>query len=511
MANTSLKSKIATELFNTGASKAMEFTPEIFQRPFMKSVCRYPAFIGAWGTGKTLCGFMKGIMLSLMYPGNSGIIIRKTYRALSRSTIRDFCSWTGFKVSEQRQEILIPGTGGSVIAFAHADNLQDFRFTVQGMNLGWAEIEQSDELENSEVFNELDGRIRRILTPNEDIQKSLIKAGMLDHQVSSFSKLDQKTRDNIEDYLMHKMNLPVRQLMVTGNANGHNWVWRRWKKAPTEGYQLFEAISSENKANIPRSTLKSWDNMKITAPKRHARMVMNSWEDYEIEGSFYAELMSNSLKQKRCELDTLYDKSVPVYTFWDLGIRASDTTAIWFVQFIGDEIWLIDYLEEYGKGMEYYSKELSKKPYEYVAHYLPPDAVQRLQGREITTRLDIMRRLRREPIRLVERHRVEERIACVRSVLNRCKFNAKCERGVDCLNNYRKKRYDTASEDTPVFMSKPADDEWTNGADSFGYMAVVFRYAPPKNDDAYNMFSDDTDWTDESESEQGVTNLLGVG
>jgi hypothetical protein len=496
------------------ASSAMAFTPEVFQRPFMQSTCRFPAFIGAWGTGKTLCGIMKGIMLSLMYPGNSGIIIRKTFKSLSRSTIKDFENWTGLKVGEQKSEVEIPESGGSTIAFAHAENLQDFRFTIQGMNIGWAEIEQCDELDSAEVFNELDGRIRRILTPNMSIQNAMIRAGIIKEIIPDFARLGQEQRDDIEDAIISKLRLPVRQLMVTGNANGHNWAWRRWKKPDKtrdKEYQLFEATSEQNRKNVPRSTLRSWDNMKLTAPKRHARMVMNSWEDYDIEGAYYAGLISDALKEGRTELTTLYDANVPVYTFWDLGIRASDSTSIWFVQFIGDEIWLIDYLEDYGKGMAHYSKELSRKPYEYAAHYLPPDSVQRLQGEEITVRLDIMRKLRREPVRVVPRHRVEERIACVRGLLNRCKFNANTERGVDCLNNYRKKKYELqSSEDNPVFMSKPADDEWTNGADSFGYMAMVYRYEPPRNDDAYNYFSGDGEGLETEMDDVGNKDMLSV-
>lgn len=38
-----------------------------------------------------------------------------------------------------------------------------------------------------------------------------------------------------------------------------------------------------------------------------------------------------------------YEDGLPVYTFWDLGI--SDTTAIWFAQFYGKEIRLIDHYE----------------------------------------------------------------------------------------------------------------------------------------------------------------------
>lgn len=492
-------------------AEAKIFKPRDFQKGFMESVCPYPGFIAAWGTGKTLCGIMKGILLSFLYPGNKGLICRKVGQALDKSTISDFTDWTGLKVNKQTHIVEVPFSGGSTIVFAHAENLMDFKVTIQGMNLGWAEMEQVDEMDSAEVFEELQGRIRRVLTPCGQLQDKLIELGFLKRRVKNFENLSEDKRDEIEEAIIRNLHLPVRQLMVTGNACGHNWAWKRWIKQKWEGYKCWEADSFQNYKHIPKTTLELWRRLKIESPKRYARMVMNSHEDYDIEGSYYAAMMSDALKAERVDLDCLYDSQVPVYTFWDLGIRASDSTAIWFVQFIGEEIWLIDYLEDFGKGMEHYSRELSRKPYTYAAHYLPPDAVQRLQGREITTRLGVMRQLRREPIRVVERHRVEERIATVRGLLNRCKFNTKCERGVDALNNYKKKKHDNiSSEDTPVFMSIPKHDEWSNGADAFGYMCIVKRYQPPTQDDAYNFFSDETEWLLDDGLDTGVTDLLRI-
>ena len=437
------------------------------QREFYTSKARFPAFVAGWGTGKTMCMILKAIFLCQKYPNNLGLICRKTETSLRDSTIQDFERYTTLKVPNHGN-VIIPGTN-SMIMFRHADNIGQFKGMLQNINLGFFGIEQAEEMASADVFDMLRGRTRREKTSHQGI--------------------------------------------IIANQNGHNWIWRRWKKEAhlRPNYHLIEANSFVNRRNLPDDTLADWEDLKLDAPKKYNRYVMNSWEDYDIEGSYYASLMSDNLKAGRVGMEILFDKDVPVYTFWDLGIRASDTTAIWFVQFIGEEIHLIDYLEDFGKGMNHYSKKLSEKPYEYAAHYLPPDVVQRLQGAEIVTRLDIMRKLRREPVRVVERHRVEERIACVRSILNKCKFSEKCERGVDCLNNYKKKKYELQStEEKPIFQAKPADDEWTNGADSFGYMAVIKKYAPPRQDEAYNYFSNETEWCEDDESEMGVTNLLGL-
>lgn len=410
---------------------------------------------------------MKGIKLSYDFKDNLGLICRKTESSLRISTVKDFERYTNIRVP-QSGEVRLPNTK-SIILFRHAGNMQQFIEMLQNMNLGWFAIEQAEEMDSADVFDMLRGRIRR--------------------ENSS------------------------RQGIIIANSKGHNWIWKRWIKEGSmrPEYDVFQMTSFDNRDHIRPDVLRDWERLKLDSPKKYNRYVMNSHEDYDIEGAYYAELMSDALKENRAEITGLYDVQIPVYTFWDLGIRASDTTVIWFVQFVGQEVHLIDYIEDFGKGMEFFSKEMDRLPYTYAAHYLPPDAASGMQGMDITTRLNIMRSLRREPVRLIQRHHVEERIATVRGILNRCRFDKKCERGIDSLNNYRKKKYELVStEERPVFMSQPQHDEWSNGADAFGYMAVVYRYQPPNDDSAFNNFTENTQWFESDNQDYGVTDLLKV-
>jgi hypothetical protein len=190
--------------------------------------------------------------------------------------------------------------------------------------------------------------------------------------------------------------------------------------------------------------------------------------------------MSDALKEDRVEIDGLYDSTELVYTFWDLGLH--DETVIWFVQFIKDEIRLIDYHSSNGHGIGYYSKEvLNEKPYEYHEHHLPHDVRQRLQAEQVTTRLDILRRLRlkkHEDVYVIASHSIQERIQAVRSILNKCKFDSKCERGVEALNRYHRdvNKAKTTDEEL-VFLDRPSHDKWSHGADAFGYMDISYRYS----------------------------------
>jgi hypothetical protein len=397
------------------------------QRTFGNSQVRYPAYIAAWGTGKTMTAIMKGMLLSETFPNNLGLFVRKNFTDLRDSTIKDFEDYTGLTVNKANKEITL--ANGSVIMFRHGDELS----TLQNINLGWFVMEQAEEFDTAEQFDMLRGRLRRAVG--------------------------------------------VRQGMVIGNTAGHNWIWDRWRNKKLPEYELTESDTFENRENLPADFIKDLERLRTENPRKFNRYVMNSWEDYDLEGAFYAALMSDALKQNRVGLQTLYTPDQPVYTFWDLGVRASDTTAIWCVQFIGSEIHLVDYYENYGEGMEHYVLWLNKKPYVYGADYLPHDAKNRQQSMTIETRLEILRSLRKNPVLITEDHSIEDRIQVVRDIIHKCRFNQNCRVGVECLNHYRKKKNEILStEARPVFSAEPLHDWASNGADAFGYMAIAYKY-----------------------------------
>ena len=79
-----------------------------------------------------------------------------------------------------------------------------------------------------------------------------------------------------------------------------------------------------------------------------------------------------------------------VETWWDLGI--GDSTAIWFVQRVGEEIHVIDYYENSGESLAHYADVLEDKNYAYERHIAPHD----IQARELGTgksRLEVAQEL----------------------------------------------------------------------------------------------------------------------
>lgn len=200
------------------------------QDGFMFSNSRFPAYVGAWGTGKSFAGIQRAMLLSEESPKNLGVIFRKEFTDLRDSTCKDFERYTGLKISSERSVIL---PNKSEIMFRH---LEEIHGVVQNMNLGWFWIEQAEELDTNEQFDVLRGRLRR----------------------------EVKRRSGF----------------ITANTNGHNWIYKCWKSgAQTPEYELFEATSFDAEKYLPADTIADWRMMEEKSPKIFRRFVMNSWDE----------------------------------------------------------------------------------------------------------------------------------------------------------------------------------------------------------------------------------------
>ena len=149
-----------------------------------------------------------------------------------------------------------------------------------------------------------------------------------------------------------------------------------------------------------------------------------------IQGAYYAVEMKKAKEDKRITR-VPYDPAVGVVTAWDLGI--GDSTAIWFAQYVGQEIRIIDYYESSGVGLDHYAKILNQRGYVYEQHILPHD----VQVKELgsgKSRLETLGALGINNIEIAPRLSVDDGIQAARSMLNRCWFDEdNCERGVEAL------------------------------------------------------------------------------
>lgn len=181
-------------------------------------------------------------------------------------------------------------------------------------------------------------------------------------------------------------------------------------------------------------------------------------------GAFYARLLDDADKAGRIGR-VPHDPGLQTYTAWDLGKR--DLTAIWFCQYVGKEIRIIDYYEAAGQELPHYAKVLKEKPYVYAEHYLPHDVSHELLGMPKTR----AQQLESMGLKIVAGKQlgVEDGIAAVRRLLPQCWFDAeKCKRGLDALRQYRQ-QWD---EDLKTFRGSAVHDWSSHGADAFRELAV---------------------------------------
>ena len=186
------------------------------------------------------------------------------------------------------------------------------------------------------------------------------------------------------------------------------------------------------------------------------------------EGAYYSTEMRRCREEDRIA-EVRYNRDKPVVTAWDLGV--GDSTAIWFAQYIGTEVHVIDYYEASGVGLDHYARVLQEKGFIYDQHILPHD----VRVRELGTgksRLETLDGLGIRNVEIAPQLMVDDGIQQVRSLLDRCFFDAKkCEKGIDCLINYSRD-YD---ENGKTWRSRPRHDWSSHGADAFRYLAVGYR------------------------------------
>jgi len=277
--------------------------------------------------------------------------------------------------------------------------------------------------------------------------------------------------EQVSDMAWQKLIPTVREegseIWVTWNPESkYSATHERFRVNPPKDSKIAELNYTDNPW-FP-STLEA---ERIEDKEKRIDMYEHIWEGGFLvfsEGAYYSTEMRRAKDEKRVG-EVRYDRAKGVVTAWDLGI--GDSTSIWFAQFIGAEVHIIDYYEASGVGLDHYALKLQEKGYVYDQHILPHD----VRVRELGTgksRLETLDNLGIRNIDIAPDLRVDDGIQQVRSLLDRCWFDEqKCEKGIDCLINYSRD-YD---ENGKTWRSRPRHDWSSHGADAFRYLAVGYR------------------------------------
>lgn len=117
---------------------------------------------GGYGSGKTWCGSLLGILLAMKYPGCRGLVGAKEYELVRKTTLVSYLEHLdnmgfiyGVDYSYNKVDKIIRFSNGSEILFSALDDPEKFK----SLNLHWAEIEEASQVSDS-TFKQLIGRLR---------------------------------------------------------------------------------------------------------------------------------------------------------------------------------------------------------------------------------------------------------------------------------------------------------------------------------------------------------------
>jgi len=246
---------------------------------------------------------------------------------------------------------------------------------------------------------------------------------------------------------------------------GKNEFWELWHEAQDDPNWFTAMLKASDTSILDQEEL---DEARRTMGDDRYEQEFECSFEAAIQGAFYAKEMKEATEDGRITR-VPYDRAASVITAWDLGI--GDSTAIWFAQYVAQEIRIIDYYENSGVGLDHYAKVLFDKEYHYEQHILPHD----VQVKELGTgksRLETLDALGIRNIEIAPKLAVEDGIQAARTMIPKCWFDAdNCTRGVEALRQYRR----DFDEKLKTWRGRPLHDWTSHGADAFRYLAVGYR------------------------------------
>jgi phage terminase large subunit len=196
----------------------------------------------------------------------------------------------------------------------------------------------------------------------------------------------------------------------------------------------------------------------------------NVWEGIPrqtVNGAIFAkEVTMAELEGRICNVP--YDATKGVHAVFDLGW--ADQTAVWLLQFVGQETRLLRYFEDSQQTISYYMAKLQSFGYVYDTIWLPHDAKAKSLGTGKS--IEEIVRATGMKVQILDRVPVNDSINAARTIFNKCYFDRQnTEEGLQCLRHYR---YDV-DPDTKMFSAKPLHDEYSHGADAFRYIGLMIN------------------------------------
>lgn len=191
------------------------------------------------------------------------------------------------------------------------------------------------------------------------------------------------------------------------------------------------------------------------------------------EGAYFAKMLNDALMQKRILPNLSADPLLPLRAYVDIGGSgaSADAFTIWIVQFVGDEIRVLDYYEAVGQVAATHVKWLRDRGWEAAKIFLPHDGIngdavgKRWKDHFEDAGFDVT------VIPNQGRGAASQRIEAVRRLSPKFRFHEQnTEDGRAALGFYHEKKDEVRG------IGLGPEHNWaSHGADAFGLMAVGYE------------------------------------
>jgi phage terminase large subunit len=364
----------------------------------------------------------------MLVKGTRAVCIREVQRTLAQSSkhlietkIRELSLQNEFKVWNDRIET--PGDG-LIMFTGMQDHTADSIKSLEGFRIAWIDEAQT-----------LSARSLSLLRPTIRAENSELWA----------SWNPRRKSDAIDDFLRAKK--PTGSIVVKANWRDNPW---------------FPSVLADER----RLDLELY-------PERYDHI----WEgDYAkaFEGAYFASLLSEARRGKRIGKVTA-DPLLPIRAFIDIGGSGAtaDAFTIWIVQWVGQEIRILDYYESVGQVLAYHVNWLRKQGYENAILYLPHDGVNEnnVTGKRYEDHLREAGFKVEPPVKNQGRGAAMMRIEAVRRLGPQIWWNeATTEAGRDAVGFYHEHK----DEARNVGLG-PEHDWSSHAADALGLMAICYE------------------------------------
>jgi len=401
-------------------------TAKVFQ-PLLEPA-RYKGAWGGRGSGKS---HFFGEMVCeecMLVKGTRAVCIREVQRTLAQSSkhlietkIRELSLQNEFKVWNDRIET--PGDG-LIMFTGMQDHTADSIKSLEGFRIAWIDEAQT-----------LSARSLSLLRPTIRAENSELWA----------SWNPRRKSDAIDDFLRAKK--PTGSIVVKANWRDNPW---------------FPSVLADER----RLDLELY-------PERYDHI----WEgDYAkaFEGAYFASLLSEARRSGRIGRVTA-DPLLPLRAFIDIGGSGAtaDAFTIWIVQWVGQEIRILDYYESVGQVLAYHVNWLRKQGYENAILYLPHDGVNEnnITGKRYEDHLREAGFNVEPPVKNQGKGAASLRIEAVRRLGPKMYWNeSTTEAGRDAIGFYHERK------DEQRNVGLGPDHDWSShAADGLGLMAICYE------------------------------------